>query len=107
MVNQQYYEAIVQLRPRDEELITYVRKQLLKTTKTYISKQIDKKFGIDLYLGSWRYAIALGRKLKRVFKGELIISRRLYGVSKETSKDLYRVTVLFRKEEPLLKPDNK
>ena len=52
---------------------------------------------MDLYLDSMKLAVQIARKLKKVFKGELKITTKLFSVSRETSKRINRVTVLFRK----------
>jgi len=94
----QYYEAIIQIRPQREEVIAFALANIAKRKDVFISKTIKLKTGIDIYISSQRFARALGVQLKRRFRGEVKITRRLYGVSRETSKTLYRVTVLFRAE---------
>src|SRR3989344_2668688 len=91
----QYFEGILQLRPLNKEILDYVKKQIDKSN-CLISKEFNLKYGTDLYLTSQRFTVSLGRKLKRVFKGEVKISRSLFTTSRFTSKKVYRVTVLFR-----------
>lgn len=91
-----YYEAIIQLRPYNEEVINFIRKKVEERRNVFITKEINLKTGIDFYLTCQRFARALGQKLKRTFNGELKTSRSLYGIRKGTSKKVYRVTVLFR-----------
>ncbi len=91
-----YYEAILQLRPLDKKLIDYVANQLKKEPKVTISKIIEKDFGMDLYLSSRQFALNMGRKLKKVFKGKTKISRKLFKTDRLTSRAVYRVTVCFR-----------
>ncbi len=91
-----YYEAIIQLRPATEELLNFVERQVAKRKDVWISKIVEHKTGIDLYISSRKFARALGMKLKRSFKGELKITKSLYGVDRQTSKRIWRVTVLFR-----------
>ena len=93
-----YYEAKIQVRPVDEEIISYVYNQVEKDKDAEIVKviHIQKGDGVDIYLNSWRFAVQLGRKLKKVFKCEMLVTRSLYGRNKTTSKDVYRVTVLIR-----------
>ena len=67
--------------------------------KAFISKEIHKKFGVDLYLSSKKTAVNISRKLKKRYKGEIKLSRKLYSVDRMTSKRLWRVTVLFRLNE--------
>ncbi len=98
--NRQYFEAIIQLRPKDNELLSFVHKQIAKGKNVYISNELHKKYGSDLYISSRKFAMLLGKKLKKAFKGKLITSRTLYSRDRQTSKGIYRVTICFRLEEP-------
>ncbi len=94
-----YYEAIIQLRPADKEILKFVNKQIRKQKgKVSIAKIVELKTGVDIYLTSQRFALSLGRVLKKSFKGELKITRSLYKISRITSKKIYRLTVCFRKQ---------
>ena len=94
-----YYEAILQLRPADKEILKFVNTQVEKQKeKVSIAKIVELKTGVDIYLTSQRFALALGRKLKKNFKGELKITRSLHKISRITSKKIYRLTVCFRKQ---------
>ena len=55
--------------------------------------------GVDLYVTSQRFARALGKRLKKRFDGELVMSRQLFTRDFYTAKEVYRVTVLFRLKE--------
>ena len=48
-------------------------------------------------ISSNKFARALGKKMKKSFKGVLKESKKLFGRDKMKSRDLYRVTVCFRK----------
>ena len=98
--NRQYFEAIIQLRPDNNELISFVKNLIGKKEGVYITNEIHKKYGSDLYITSRKFATFLGKKLKKAFKGELITSRTLYSMDRQTSKGIYRVTICFRMEEP-------
>jgi nonsense-mediated mRNA decay protein 3 len=91
-----YFEAIIQLRPYDEEIFNFLKKRIRKRDGVFITKVIQLKTGIDIYISSQRYARRLGQDMKKAFKGELKITRKLHTQSRETSKLLYRATVLFR-----------
>jgi nonsense-mediated mRNA decay protein 3 len=97
--NSSYYEAILQLRPDDDEVRRFVINRLKERKNIFIAKAVKLKTGIDLYLSDQRFTRALGKKLKRSFKGKLIMSRTLHGRNRQTSKDVYRVTVCFRLDE--------
>ena len=96
--NNQYYEAIFQLRPNNEEILNLIYTYIEKD-KTFVSKEIHKKFGVDLYLSNKKTAVNIARKLKKRYKGETKISRKLHSVDRMTSKRVWRVTVLFRVNE--------
>lgn len=91
-----YFEAILQLRNPSEELMSFIRNQLKKRGNVFIAKEEQQKNGIDLYVSNQRFTQSLGKRMKKSFKGELTISYRLFGRNRITSKDIYRVTVLFR-----------
>ena len=93
-----YYEAILQLRPKKQNLITFVNNQI-KNRNINVAKEINKKYGIDLYLSSRKFTLQLGKLLKKKFNGELKISKTLYSRNRITSKLIYRLTVLFRLKE--------
>jgi len=95
----QYYEAIIQLRPKSEEIIKFIENQISKRKDVFISKIVEKKFGIDFYITSQRFARSLGKKIKDNFMGELKITRSLHTRNRQTSRDVYRGTVLFRVKE--------
>ena len=94
-----YYEAILQLRPYNEKVVDFILKKISERKNVYIAKEVSLKTGIDLYLTDQRFARALGRRLKRNFKGKLILSRKLHTRDRQTSRNIYRVTVCFRLEE--------
>lgn len=95
-----YYEAILQLRPADGDILSFVDEFLSNRKDCKISQVKELKTGVDLYLTSQRAARALGTKLKRRFKkGKLVTSRALHHQDRQTSKIVYRVTILFRLEQ--------
>lgn len=91
-----YFEAILQLRPYSKEVENWIEKQVKKRKDVVISKKLFVQGGLDIYMSSQRFARTLGPKLKKVFKGEVKITKKLYSVNKITSKKIYRGTVLFR-----------
>ena len=95
-MHKDYYEAIIQLRPYKKEVLDFVRNKIAKRKNVFISKETELKTGIDLYISSQKFARALGKKLKKSFKGELKTTRKLFSRNRQTSKDIYRVTVCFR-----------
>ncbi|TKJ17268.1 hypothetical protein CEE44_01910 [Candidatus Woesearchaeota archaeon B3_Woes] len=93
----QYYEAVLQLRNNPpEESVSCVVNAIKKRKGVSIAKLSKVKGGIDIYISSQRFTRTLGKLLKKSFKGELIESRKLYGMDRQKSKKIYRGTVLFR-----------
>lgn len=86
----------MQLRNPCEEVHDYILDKVEKDNKAKISKMQEVRGGIDYYFTSQKYLLALGKHLQEKYGGELKTSRRLFSRSKQTSKDIYRVTVLLR-----------
>lgn len=93
--NDGYFQAILQLRPKDKEILEWVYKQLIKND-VKIGKEVERKEGMDLYLSSKKFTLALGKKLKKTFKGTTKVTKTLFTQSRITSKKVYRITVCFR-----------
>ncbi len=94
----QYYEAVLQLRNPHKEALKCIVNAVDKKKGVFIAKQFKVKNGVDIYISSQRFTRSLGKLLKKSFKGELVESRKLYGVNRQKSKLIYRGTVLFRFE---------
>jgi NMD protein affecting ribosome stability and mRNA decay len=96
--HQDYFEAIIQLRPATQELLHFIKKRVDEREGVFISKieELKKIDGVDIYISSQKYAQTIGRKLKKSFKGELKLSRTLHTQDKMSGKRIYRLTVLFR-----------
>ena len=90
-----YYEAILQLRPNKKELLDYALKQI-ENSNCEIAKQEDLKTGTDLYLSSKKFALSIARRLKKQFKGTILVTKSIYSKDRIKSKDVYRFTICFR-----------
>jgi len=95
-MNLNYFEGILQLRNLNEEAMRFVQNQVKNNEKVWIAKQVEHKNGVDLYISSNKFLLSLGKKLKKSFKGELLITGKLHTRDRMTSRDKYRMTVLFR-----------
>lgn len=91
-----YFEGTLQLRNPSEEIFSMVLNQINHDAHVWIAKEEFHREGVDLYLSSNKFLLQLGKKLKKSFKGKVVISRRLFTQNKMTSKFVYRMTVLFR-----------
>ncbi|MFH1210969.1 MAG: NMD3-related protein [archaeon] len=94
-----YWEGVIQVRPKDKEVIDFIRAQVKKKGGAKISKELYFKYGADIYITSHKIARDIGRKLKGAFKGDLVVTKKIYGYDNLKSKSIYRATVLFRVKE--------
>ena len=94
----EYFEAVIQLRPLDKPLYDWVIRDITNSN-IGVSREEVTKNGFDLWIDSNQYAIALGKKLKKRFDGKVIVSSALHSTHRLTSKQLFRVTMLFRLNE--------
>ena len=94
----QYYEAILQIRPKSKEILKEAEEFINNKKNIFITKQTESKHGYDIYTTSSTATIQLGAFLKRRHEGEVKITKTLYG--EKDGKRLYRTTVLFR-QKPL------
>ena len=95
----QAYQGILQIRPNNEHVLNYVYNEIKKIRNVFITKEVKKKFGIDLYLTNKFFLIQLGKKLKQRFPGTVTRSRSLYGVNRMNSRLVYRTAICFRLNE--------
>ena len=94
--HQDYFEGILQLRNIDNEVIEFAVKEIEKNENAYIAKVKKVTNGMDIYVSPQKLLRSLGNKLQNRFGGQLTVSTKLHTRSKETSRDLYRVNMLFR-----------
>ncbi|MDP7180275.1 MAG: NMD3-related protein [Candidatus Woesearchaeota archaeon] len=94
--NNDYFEGTLQLRNPDEKIINYVEKTVKESKKVFIARTVKTTNGVDLYLSSNKFLRSLGNKLKRKFRGELKESPQLFTKNRQTSKNVYRLNVMFR-----------
>ena len=94
--NDGYFQAKLQLRPFDKKVYDFIVKKVKERGNVSITREVELKEGIDLYITDQRFARVLGVKLKKVFGGELKMTRTLHTRNKLKSKNVYRVTVMFR-----------
>ena len=94
----QAYNGILQLRNPTPEITKYVADELRKGVlkNVHCIKEQDVTNGRDYQMTDAQWTRSLGRRLQDKFGGELEETAKLVTKSRETSKDLYRTTVLFR-----------
>jgi len=94
--NKDYFEGILQLRNIDNEVIEFAIKEIGKNENSNIAKIKRVTNGVDVYLAPQKILRSLGNKLQDHFHGQLIVSRKLHTRNRVTSRDVYRVNMLFR-----------
>jgi len=94
--NKDYYEGILQLRNISNEVIEFALREIKKSDNAHIANIKKVKNGMDIYIAPQKSLRSLGNNLQNRFGGQLIVSRKLHTRSRLTSKDLYRVNMLFR-----------
>jgi NMD protein affecting ribosome stability and mRNA decay len=89
----EYFEGILQLRDAKQEQLDYIV-DYIHENKIRISKHIDEKNGLDLYLTSQKFIQQLSRWIPQRFRCQLTQTRTLHTRDTKLNKDLYRVTLL-------------
>lgn len=89
------YQAKIQIRPFDQKVYSFVKKQL-KEEGAEITGEFKLKEGVDLLVSSSQAAFHLCKKFKKKFGGETKVTRSLVGENKQAGKRIYRLTVLLR-----------
>lgn len=92
-----YYEAILQIRPKSKQVLDFIKENINFKKDVFITKQEDLKYGYDIYLTSQSYTKHLAGILKKKFNGEFKISHTLFG--RKEGKDVYRTTILIKLKE--------
>ena len=92
-----YYEAVVQIRGADVERAADILRRWISRSGgqgAYVAREVRRKEGIDIYVGSRKLAEKLAARLARTFQAETKRSYTL--VTEKNGKKVYRVTVLVR-----------
>lgn len=113
-----YYSSIIQIRVRSEnefdfikeilkEIQYFVEEIFKKDPKHYISKIIDQKYGVDLYLSTNELMNYIISYLKGKYPYLLKRSKKLVGRDSQKGKNIYRLKALvkflpFTKDDILL-----
>ena len=84
-----YYEAKIQIRPNDPELVAFVKKEIEKN-------KIELIDGLDLYITSSDFAVRIGKLFRNKYKIKPKVSKTLTGENKQIGKRIYKLTVLLK-----------
>ena len=89
----QYFEGTLQLRNPSKGVLDFIDASLIKS-KVSVAKTIRHKNGMDMYLSSNKFVLKLAKQLHDRFGSTNKISRKIFTRDKQTSKEVYRLTVL-------------
>jgi NMD protein affecting ribosome stability and mRNA decay len=90
-----YFEAILQLRNPNDSVPVIIDAFLRRHSRLKITKEVQRKDGVDLYLTSQHDAQRLGNALKNL-GAEVTVSERIFSKDRMSSKEIFRVTILAR-----------
>ncbi len=90
-----YFEAIIQLRPLNIEVLNLIRSDAEKNG-IKISKEFIEPYGADLYLSSKKFALAISKKFKKRFHAQIRVTKKVHTIDRQTSKELSRITILIK-----------
>ena len=93
-----YFEAIIQLRPLNKELVNLIRRDAEKN-KVVISKELTEAYGTDIYLSSKKFAMAIAKRFKKRFHAQIRVTKKVHTIDRQTSKELSRLTILIKLRE--------
>ena len=92
----QYFEGVLQLRDVTDEVIDWAHDEIIRVGRARIAKAKEVRGGADIYLSDQHYMQGLGRQLREKFGGILKISGRQFMTDHMTSRQIYRMAVLFK-----------
>ncbi len=90
-----YFEGVLQVRRANEEVLVFIDEVLKKRKGVFISKIKKAGSGFDLYISDRKYISTIGKRLKEKYGGKLKQSPQLFTKNRQTSKNVYRINVLF------------
>lgn len=98
-----YFQGVLQLRNDKSKqfhaAVSFIKKKVAEKKGVEITKEDPVKNGIDFYITSKAYLNTLGKIVSQQFGGELKTTAELFSQDKQTSKELYRTSVLVRLPE--------
>ncbi|MEK6917141.1 MAG: NMD3-related protein [Nanoarchaeota archaeon] len=105
-----YFEGTLQLRNVDDAIINFIR-TFFKKNRVFVSKEKKQKNGIDMNVTDKKRIQNLGVLLQKRFGGSIKVSPHIHTQDRQTSKQVYRVNVLYEaadfKPGDVVKIDNK
>ncbi|PIY60584.1 hypothetical protein COY95_01015, partial [Candidatus Woesearchaeota archaeon CG_4_10_14_0_8_um_filter_47_5] len=96
-----YFEAIVQMKTGRKEIHAFFEERVQERTNKgmCISKKMPVKESVHYYLTGQRHLRGIMQQLVDRFGGEIVVSKKLFSEDHLSSRNVYRVTVLYRPPE--------
>ncbi|MEK6949324.1 MAG: NMD3-related protein [Nanoarchaeota archaeon] len=91
-----YFEGVLQLRNINDEVIDFAVREIEKDPSTQISTVKEAGDGFDIFITRQKFLRSLGNKLQKQFGGQVVVSRRIFTRNRQTSRDVYRINLLFK-----------
>jgi len=94
----EYFEGVLQARNMTPEAMEFIRNEIAAHKKDGVHLTKETKVGndADFKLSSAKFIRALGKQLVQKFNGELTETSRLFSRDRQTSKDIHRISALFK-----------
>ncbi|AJF61755.1 TPA: hypothetical protein HA239_01605 [Candidatus Woesearchaeota archaeon] len=106
----EYFEGTLQLRNVDEEMVEFAR-SFFRKNNVFISKEKEQPKGIDMNVTDKKRLQNIGLMLQRKYGGSIKVSPHIHTQDRQTSKQVYRVNLLYEAPEfrigQVIKVDNK
>lgn len=103
VISANYFEGTFQLRNTDSEsfnkAIEFINDFMAiqeEKERGFITKPMQNSKGIDLLISSRKVLVQLGKAVYEEFGGETKVSKKLFSKNKQTSREVWRLTVLVR-----------
>ncbi len=94
MKHASYFEGTLQLRNCEKEVYKFVDEYFIENN-VGVARKIKQKKGFDFFVSSNKFLLRLKSVLLRHFSGRVLVSRKLFSRDRQTSKEIFRMTLLF------------
>ncbi len=97
-IHGQAFNGVLQLRNPTDKVLELIEEENIKNHEKswYCLKKQAVPNGFDYHFNTAQFTRYMGKRLQQITGGQIEITARLVTRSRQTSKDLYRITVLFR-----------
>jgi NMD protein affecting ribosome stability and mRNA decay len=93
----EYFEGEIQMRNITPEILTYVQRRIANEKEFVPTSKIHNDTDIDYSVSSKTLIKKIGHELKKKFGGEVKEAAEHFSRDNQTSKNIYRYNLLYRK----------